>query len=110
MPLIKNCKSADDLVQQHIYPQLTAANYGILDRLVKINHAFLLVKKDGVCSIKLITYNRVGTSWNYGIQDEEQITAKFKCPTRIIERSENKDPKAVVWRKNMVKLNKASVV
>lgn len=110
MPMIKNCKSADDLVQQHIYPKLTADNYGIIDSLVKINHSFLLVKKAGVCSIKLVTYNRVGTSWNYNIQDEEEITTSFKCPNRILDRSEDKKPKAVAWRKNMAKLNKVSVI
>lgn len=109
MAMIKNCKSADELVQQHIYPLFTSDNYGILDRLVKINHAFLLVKKDGVASIKLISYNRAGTTWHYNVFDEETITASFKCPNRILERSNNAHPKAVAWRKNMVKLNKASV-
>lgn len=103
MSTVKKCTSAQELVQQHILTELTGQNFAILDRSVKGNHAFLLVKKDGECSIKFATYNRVGTTWNFKIVDEQEIQMNVACPAKIVERSQNQNPKAISWRKKVLK-------
>lgn len=100
---VKKCNSAQELIDVHVIPKLTAENYGVIDRLVKINHAFLLVKKDGVATLKFVRYNRGGTNWHYEVQEEQDITMSVTCPIKLLNRSENKHPKAVAWRKRVAK-------
>lgn len=100
---VKNCSSAKELVEQHVIPKITAENYGVIDKLIKINHAFLLVKKDGLTTLKFIRYHRVGVNWNFEIQEEQEITMSVTCPLKLLNRSENKHPKAISWRKRIAK-------